>query len=77
MAFRTHQPFLFGILFIALILASGPTIIKAVELLDCEYPCNGGNKQCYKFCVSQGFKKGGSCSKSVCCCTISSEILDP
>ncbi|CAL0302733.1 unnamed protein product [Lupinus luteus] len=77
MAFGTYQPFLFGILFITLVLASGPTIIKAGESLDCEYPCNGGNGQCNKYCVSQGYKKGGSCSRSVCCCINNAQILDP
>ncbi|CAL0302734.1 unnamed protein product [Lupinus luteus] len=75
MACGTYQHFLIGILCIALILTSGPRIVKASEHLQCTVPCIGGKDReniiCNKNCIDQGYEKGGLCSESKCCCKVS------
>ncbi|CAL0302739.1 unnamed protein product [Lupinus luteus] len=73
MASRNYQPFLIGILCIALILTSGPTIVKAREAYHCFIPCLliGGplaEKLCNTLCLRDGMTRGGTCRNTFCCC---------
>ncbi|CAL0302736.1 unnamed protein product [Lupinus luteus] len=73
MASRIYQAFVIGILCIALILTSGPTIVKAREAYHCEFPCLliGGpvaEGLCNKRCLGEGMTRGGTCRNTFCCC---------
>ncbi|KAE9618047.1 putative knottin, scorpion toxin [Lupinus albus] len=73
MASRTYQLFLIGIICIALIVTSGPTMVKAIEAYVCKFPCFGGilkESICNKSCLKDGTKRGGTCRDNVCCCRL-------
>ncbi|CAL0302738.1 unnamed protein product [Lupinus luteus] len=76
MASRTYQAFLIGIVCIAFILTSGPTMVKAEVLKPtyvCELPCFGGvlkESICNTVCLKKGYTKGGSCREGACCCKL-------
>ncbi|KAG5002369.1 hypothetical protein AAZX31_08G348400 [Glycine max] len=71
MPFPLNQPFLFGILCIALVLTSGSVTCLGGDqsgiicIGDCSPTCSGD-------CVGRGYKNGGSCflffSSFMCCC---------
>ncbi|KAE9618048.1 putative knottin, scorpion toxin [Lupinus albus] len=67
MASRTYQPFLIGIICIALILTSGSTIVKARENFGTLAECSD-DTVCNELCAVAKFPKGGVCFEGSCLC---------
>ncbi|RHN46076.1 hypothetical protein MtrunA17_Chr7g0238311 [Medicago truncatula] len=74
MSMGVSRSFLFGILCIVLVLASGPVLAGPTIGLDSyEVDCNGHGpcERCDERCIEHGYKHGGGCyGFAQCCCVI-------